>query len=201
MSLLAKAKELEALSRSAEQQTIVSEAKPQRDVVQLGILAYELLGGKRGGFAPLANVSEEGNEILRKCLTPDRSFSSARDFCDALGTIAAAKSGSIASTPAATAPGRSTSARLNSIPESLGQRTPTQPNPLSPALPRPKNNGFLLVAGLTAILVTAGLAWFFGPTFLNPKPPTLPGTLLPKANKEVVVRPRPATGQAMDKQP
>ena len=73
MSLLAKLIELEASARFADEQTIVSEAKPQRDVVQLGILAYELLGGKRGGFAPLANVSEEGNEILRKCLTPDRS--------------------------------------------------------------------------------------------------------------------------------
>ncbi len=89
-------KELEVSAGFAEQQTIVSDAKPQRDVVQLGILAYELLGGKRGGFAPLANLSEEGNEILRKCLTPDRSFSSARDFCEALGTIATAKSGSIA---------------------------------------------------------------------------------------------------------
>ena len=129
MSLLAKAKELEALARSAEQQTIVSEAKPQRDVVQLGILAYELLGGKRGGFAPLANVSEEGNEILRKCLTPDRSFSSARDFCDALGAIATAKSGSPASNPVTLAPGRSTSTRLNTKPEPPVERTPTRTQP------------------------------------------------------------------------
>ena len=74
MSLLAKVKELEASTGFTEEQTIVSDAKPQRDVVQLGILAYELLGGKRGGFAPLANVSEEGNKVLRKCLTPTAAF-------------------------------------------------------------------------------------------------------------------------------
>ena len=200
MSLLAKAKELEALARSAEQQTIVSDAKPQRDVVQLGILAYELLGGKRGGFAPLANVSEEGNEILRKCLTPDRSFSSARDFCDALGAIATAKSGSPASNPAALAPGRSTSTRLNTKPESPGERTPAQPNPISPALPRAKNNGFLLVVGLTALLLTAGLAWFFGPTFLNPKPPALPSIAFAKAEGRCCCSSSSPARQAMDKQ-
>ena len=48
--------------------------------MRLGIVAYELLGGKPGGFAPLANVSEKGNEVLRKCLTPDRSFSTAAEF-------------------------------------------------------------------------------------------------------------------------
>ena len=168
MSLLAKVKELEASARSVEEQTIVSDAKPQRDVVQLGILAYELLGGKRGGFAPLANVSEEGNEILRKCLTPDRSFSSARDFCEALGSIATAKSVSIAPSPAPPEPDRSTSPRLKPSPETLGQRAPTESAPLSSPLPRSKNNVLLLVAALTAILLAAGLVWFLGPTFLNP---------------------------------
>src|SRR5260370_41577990 len=113
MSLLARVKELEASARFAEEQTIVSDAKPQQDVVQLGILAYELLGGKRGGFAPLANVSEEGSKILRKCLTPDRSFSSAREFCEPLDSIATVKSGSIAPSPALPVPDRSTSPRLN----------------------------------------------------------------------------------------
>jgi serine/threonine protein kinase len=194
MSLLAKLIELEASARFADEQTIVSEAKPQRDVVQLGILAYELLGGKRGGFAPLANVSEEGNEILRKCLTPDRSFSSAREFCEALDLIATTKSGSIAPSRSLPVTGRSTSPRLNPVPETLAKRTPTEsPLPSSP-LPRSKNHGLLFAAALTAILLIAGLAWLLGPTFLNRTPSTLPGTLSPKP-KAVVFRPPPEAGK------
>ncbi len=91
MSVLEKIKELEASAGAAQEQTIISDLKPQRDVVQLGIVAYELLGGKPGGFAPLSTVSEKGNEILRKCLTPDRSFSTAAEFYDALRSAAMAK--------------------------------------------------------------------------------------------------------------
>ncbi len=91
MSPLEKVKILEAFAGSAEEQTIISDLKPQRDVVQLGILSYELLGGKLGGFAPLANVSEKGNEIFKQCLTPDRSFSTAVEFYDSLRGIANAK--------------------------------------------------------------------------------------------------------------
>src|SRR6202011_2372003 len=88
ISLLEKIKTLEASAEPAQEQTIVSEARPQRDVVQLGIVAYELLGGKPGGFAPLATVSETGNEVLRKCLAPDRSFSTAAEFYTALRGVA-----------------------------------------------------------------------------------------------------------------
>ena len=194
MSLLAKVKELEGSTGFTEEQTIVSDAKPQRDVVQLGILAYELLGGKRGGFAPLANVSEEGNKVLRKCLTPDRSFSSARDFCEALGSIATAKSVAVAPSPAPPEPARSTSPRLNPLLETPGRSTPTESAPLSSPLPRSKKNVLLFPAALTAILLTAGLVWFLGPTFLNPTPPTLPGTISPKP-KAVVSRPPPQPGK------
>ena len=91
MSVLDKIKGLEASAGAAQEQTIISDLKPQRDVVQLGIVAYELLGGKPGGFAPLSTVSEKGNEILRKCLTPDRSFSTAAEFYDSLRGAANAK--------------------------------------------------------------------------------------------------------------
>ena len=37
------------------------------------------------------HVSEKGNEVLRKCLTPDRSFSTAAEFYDALRGVATAK--------------------------------------------------------------------------------------------------------------
>jgi len=91
MSLLGEIKELEAASEGLEGRTVISGIKSQQDVVQLGILVYELLGGKPGGFTPLANVSEEGNEILRKCLTPGRSFATATEFYNALAGVAVAK--------------------------------------------------------------------------------------------------------------
>src|SRR5262249_11167316 len=72
LSLLGEIKELEAAAEGFQERTMISDVKPQQDVGQLGILAYELLGGKPGGFTPLANVSERGNEILRSCLTPGR---------------------------------------------------------------------------------------------------------------------------------
>jgi serine/threonine protein kinase/formylglycine-generating enzyme required for sulfatase activity len=188
MSLLAKVKEVEASAGLGEQQTIVSDAKPQRDVVQLGILAYELLGGKRGGFAPLANVSEEGNEILRKCLTPDRGFSSAREFCEALGAIATAKSGSTAAPPPSPTPDPTKSPRLNPVPETLQRNAPAQRVPVPPSPPRSKSYGLPFAAALSAILLAAGLIWFLGPRFLNPAPPALPGALLPKPTAAVVAR-------------
>ena len=55
MSLLEKVRGLEASAGALAEQTIISDLTPQRDVVQLGILAYELLGGKSGGFAPLGD--------------------------------------------------------------------------------------------------------------------------------------------------
>ena len=196
LSPLAKVKELEASAGSVEQQTIVSEAKPQRDVVQLGILAYEMLGGKPGGFAPLANVSEEGNQILRKCLTPDRSFSSARDFCEALGAITTINSRSTSAvTSAPPEPDRSTSSRLSPSPETAEQRTPAKRVPVSRTSPRSKNNLLLVAVVLSAILLAAGLIWFLGPTFLNPAPTRLAPVLLPKSKPDVVFRPPPQPGK------
>jgi serine/threonine protein kinase len=195
MSLLARVKEFEATAGFAQQQTIVSDPKPQRDVVQLGILAYELLGGKRGGFAPLANLSEEGNEILRKCLVPDRSFSSAGDFCEALCAIATAKSGSIPAAPPLPETDRLASSRANFSPEALGQSTPAGPAPIPRLPPRSKNNGLLIAMGLSALLVAAGLVWLFGPTFLNPTPSTLPEALSPKPTAAAAFRPPPQPGK------
>jgi len=65
-----------------------------RYVQSLAALGYELLGGTLspvalGGsasprYTPLATLSEEGNEVLRRALDPARSFASAQEFCRAL---------------------------------------------------------------------------------------------------------------------
>ena len=53
-------------------------------IAQLASLTYDLLGGKPGASAPLANVSEEGNDALRKALTGRDHFPSARAFVETL---------------------------------------------------------------------------------------------------------------------
>ena len=59
-------------------------AAPQRDpggaIVQLGGLARDLLGGKQGRLTPLANLSESGNAVLRRCLAQAETFPTASDF-------------------------------------------------------------------------------------------------------------------------
>ena len=66
----------------------------QRYIQSLAALGYELLGGTLSPVAlgtaavprytPLATLSEEGNEVLRRALDPARSFASAQEFCGAL---------------------------------------------------------------------------------------------------------------------
>ena len=195
MSLLAKVKELEAAATSAAEQTIVSDARPQRDVVQLGILAYELLGGKPGGFAPLANLPEQGNEILRRCLTPNRSFSTATEFCEALAGIAMAKSATSPASPPPRGSDRSSPASPRPSPEALAQHPSAQSAP-PPRPPRgSKNRHWLFPAALIAVVLTGGLVWFVGPKFLKRTSPTLPGTLSPKPTAAAVFRPPPQPGK------
>jgi serine/threonine protein kinase len=157
LCLLGEIKELEAFSEGAEERTMISSIKPQQDVVQLGILVYELLGGKPGGFAPLSNVSEEGNEVLRKCLTPGRSYSTAREFYDSLAITAVAKTSGF--------PGLLKTAEPNPASQTHSSSTPVEPpdrdtasKPEKSAQPRPgKNRALLAALVLGAILAAGGL--------------------------------------------
>lgn len=50
-------------------------------VFSLATLAYELLGGIRGGaYVPIAGLSEAGNATLRRALTPGDSFAGCQEF-------------------------------------------------------------------------------------------------------------------------
>ena len=54
---------------------------------ELGTLTYELLGGTRrfgDRYVPLAAITEEGNEVLRRALMSPESFATARRFYDEL---------------------------------------------------------------------------------------------------------------------
>ncbi|MBV9105083.1 MAG: SUMF1/EgtB/PvdO family nonheme iron enzyme [Verrucomicrobia bacterium] len=168
MSLLEKIKGLESSAVPVEEQTIVSELKPHRDVVQLGILTYELLGGKAGSFAPLANVSEKGNEVLRRCLTPDGSFSTAAEFYDALQGAANTGSKPVAKVTKKPDSERLTPQHPKVSPGPSAEAVPTRNTPASDSVPASKNHFWLTVGAVMAILLVAGAVWLLLLVTQNP---------------------------------
>jgi serine/threonine protein kinase len=198
MSLLEKIRGLESTAGPMEEQTIISDLKPQRDVVQLGILAYELLGGKSGGFAPLATVSEQGNEVLRKCLTPDRSFSTAMEFYDSLRAVSNGKPEPMANVSKQAERERRPSPRPEAAP-GTGAVVPAPSAPLTIPIPAPKNYFWPITGALTAILLALGGLWLF-PPFLNPTPNQEPQVITEthsqKTNVAFGSRPPPQPGKA-----
>lgn len=84
---------------SAEQTGALQPPSPNENAAAhytflLGSLVYELLGGvpRRAGlgYVPLPSLSEEGNQIVKRCLSPNRTqhFPNTRAFADALAAIA-----------------------------------------------------------------------------------------------------------------
>jgi serine/threonine protein kinase len=200
LSLLGRIKELEASSASILEQTVISELKPQRDVVQLGILAYELLGGKAGSFAPLANVSEKGNEVLRKCLTPDRSFSTAAEFYDSLRAVATAKAEFLTNDPKPPEPERLAPPPPEAPISTKTGSVPAQSTNLSPGPPPPRTNRFWPIAALLAIcLIAAGLIWIFVALVFNqtpnPEPQSMAEEHPQKTNAPLGSHPPPEPGK------
>jgi serine/threonine protein kinase len=199
MSVLEKVKGLEASAGAAQEQTIIFDLKPQRDVVQLGIVAYELLGGKPGGFAPLTTVSEKANEILRKCLTLERSFSTAAEFYDSLRGAANAKPETVKSAASRpelerqTSPLRKPSNGTASVPAP----TPTLP-PFDP-IPDSKSHFWPIVGALTALLLAIGAVWYFLPGILNPfmnqEPQVVAETHSQQTHAPVASHPPPQPGK------
>jgi serine/threonine protein kinase len=195
MSLLEKIKGLDASALPLEEQTIISDVKPQRDVVQLGILTYELLGGKPGGFSPLANVSEKGNEILRQCLTPDRSFSSAAEFYDSLRGVANARSETVTNVTRRPEAKKPTPQRQEATGSTSISARPAQSLPPDNPPPAFKNHFWLIVGVLMIILLAVAAAWILLPLVLNPtpiqEPLASPETHAQKANPALVSHPSP----------
>ncbi|MEP6668212.1 MAG: SUMF1/EgtB/PvdO family nonheme iron enzyme [Chthoniobacter sp.] len=82
--------EIDELSASAERTMVgARDACRPMAIAQLAAIAYDLLGGKPGASGPLANVSEEGNAVLRRALSGRDHFSSAQDFVGQLSAAAA----------------------------------------------------------------------------------------------------------------
>jgi serine/threonine protein kinase len=167
--------ELEESATHAGEQTVGSSLQGQQAVIRLGILVYELLGGKPGGFAPLANTSEEGNRILRQALTPGRSFATAREFYDALSAISDTKPATSAGIlrPPKLEPSKPAGPDSTVVPSVLGEsiaRSPVAAITRTVAKNRLPALVALLFLGLAG---AAGLFWLF--LFRSPGPsPELP---------------------------
>ncbi len=199
MSVLEKVKGLEASAGAAQEQTIIFDLKLQRDVVQLGIVAYELLGGKPGGFAPLSTVSEKGNEVLRKCLTPERSFSTAAEFYDSLRGAANAKPETIKSSASRPGPERQTSPLRKPPNGTASAPVPTPALPPFDPIPDSKSHFWTIVGALTALLLAIGAVWYFLPAILNPfmnqEPHVVTATHSQQTNAPVASHPPPQPGK------
>lgn len=129
-----------ATSFALMQQTGAFTGDPARAAVfAVATLAYEMLGGVRGGSSsggpvPIPGLSEAGNAALRQAMTPQPGFSSSGAFVAALSAAAPAPSVVGAAPPPAPAP----------PPE-------TGPPPLPVTPPQPKSSNMPLLLGLIGL--------------------------------------------------
>jgi serine/threonine protein kinase len=194
--------EVNALENSATQigeQTFIDRPGTEQDVIRLGILVYELMGGKPGGFAPLTNTSEEGNRILRQCLTPGRSFATAREFYNALSAVSDTKpvSGAtirqLSGAEASQLAGSSSARRQSAVAESSTGAGVSQ------VVRGPAKKPYLAIVGLVglAVAIVAGFCWFFVFRSQNPRPEPVSARATAQQNptKTLAVRPPLTAGK------
>ncbi len=189
LDALGKAKELEASATWFGERPLTGNQTPHHDIIQLGIVTYELLGGTAGTFTPLATLSEDGNRILRQCLTPGRSYPTGRDFYNALSALSdVSPSSTTIDEPTQTLP-------------VAPPRPPPAPDPSfrsADPSPRParKNRALPIIVGLLAVLVAGGLVWIFLANSSNPAPPPVVPTPQPTPAKIAAARSPPESGKS-----
>jgi serine/threonine protein kinase len=189
LDALGKAKELEASATWFGERPVAGNRTPHHDIIQLGIVTYELLGGTAGTFTPLATLSEDGNRILRQCLTPGRSYPTGRDFYNALSALSDVS-------PSSTTIGEQT----QTLPVAPS-RPPPAPDPSfrsadPSSRPARKNQALPIIVGLLAVLVAGGLVWIFLTNSSNPAPPPAITTPQPTSAKIAAARSPPESGKS-----
>jgi len=146
---------------------IVGTARNERGVIRVGLLVYELLGGKPGGFTPLPNASEDENRVLRRCLTPGQSFATAIEFYEALTALSEGQS-SVQAVPVSTpqpVPERNPSAQTSVV--------RTDDDVLAKAgavsgMGERKRRSYLWVYLVLTMMGCAGVGWWFVSRSLTP---------------------------------
>jgi serine/threonine protein kinase len=187
LDALGKAKELESSATWFGERPLPGTQAPHHDIIQLGIVTYELLGGTAGTFTPLATLSEDGNRVLRQCLTPGRSYPTGRDFYNALSALSDVSSATI-DEPTRAAP----VAPLRPPP------APVPPSPSVESVSRPprKNRALPIILGLLAMLAVGGLVWILLTNSLNPPPPSVVETPQATPAKTIAARSPPQPGNS-----
>jgi serine/threonine protein kinase len=161
---------------------IVEGSRVEQGVIRVGLLIYELLGGKPGGVTPLPNASEEENRVLRRCLTPGQSFTTAVEFYEALSALSEGGS-AVPAMPA-------------SIPLTIseqGGHAQAAPLPGAAEVPAKDRTGsgtsdrkkplYRWILVLLTMIVCAGLGWWFASRTVTPpaQPPIAKATPTPTA--------------------
>ena len=168
-----------------------ADIRPQY-VQALAAVTYELLGGTlsplalrgAGGpaarYTPLATLSEEGNEVLRRALDPARSFPSAREFSTALAKLDGLQVRRHESKHPAPIPTRApTPAPVPKLTPPSGKKS--APPPPIPFTPRTEKKAPLgLFAGLVvALLAAVGVVLYLNAPPAKPTDSTPPSTQNP----------------------
>jgi serine/threonine protein kinase/formylglycine-generating enzyme required for sulfatase activity len=193
LDALGKAKELESSATWFGERPLVGNQTPHHDIIQLGIVTYELLGGTAGTFTPLATLSEDGNRILRQCLTPGRSYPTGRDFYNALSALP-----DLSPTPTITIREPVEPLPVTPLRPPPAPVPPSPPSPPGDALSRPahKNRALPIMLGLVAVLAAGGLVWIFLAHSSHPGSSPVVATPQPTPAKIVAARSPPQSGQS-----
>jgi serine/threonine protein kinase/TPR repeat protein len=185
-------RELSASETWAGGQTIVTDVaapQPEREnpanasIRALAAIVYELLGGTLTPFAlnaaathrysPIATLSEEGNNVLRRALEPSAPFTTAYEFYSALSGVKGleverreARPSSAAPRTAAATTSRITTSPVRTAPPVLRtapvpQRVSPEAKPPAPSSPPPRRKIPEKFFGGLLTIIAIGVAIFF----------------------------------------
>ncbi len=145
-----------------------------RYIQALAAIFYELLGGTISPFAlssqapqrytPLATLSEQGNDVLRRALDPTLSYASANEFAQELRGLGEleVKRHETRAASSSSSPGMA-AGRLSDSSASSSQRpVPPRPAPPIPEPPRRKSPA-VLIGGIAALAVLGAGTFFLLP--------------------------------------
>ena len=149
--------EFESSNPSLAGQTMVPAPKQGAEIAHVGRIAYDLLGGCPNGFGPLANLPEQGNDILRRCMNPETTFPSAAEFVTAFGAFAAHDTTRSPARPAET----KTPPKISPPPAATATATPPVPAAAPVPAPRTSWRPVLIIGGLAVILLGLGIGWLW----------------------------------------
>jgi serine/threonine protein kinase/formylglycine-generating enzyme required for sulfatase activity len=187
MDALGRAREPGDTATGGEQQ-MAGASRIEQGVIRVGLLVYELLGGKPGGFTPLSNASEDENRVLRRCLTPDQSFRTASEFYEAL-TAVREKLPAVPAVPISSprpVPEQGASAQTSAV--RTDHEDSAQAGTISGAGGRTRRS-YLWVYFLLTVIGCAGLGWWVVSRSLNPPSQQTMAKATPKPTAAVKTAP------------